>query len=201
MNTSFAASRRNFLKTSFLGSLALAGGGFGSVARAATESASAKAPTRLALATGTDRVAMAFDGLKPFAEELKRAIASRRVVIKPNNVAIDTPLCATHATPFRASSSSSNPSANWTAPSSPNLPPAARPAKVSTTTSTRALPASTASSWWILTRKRPRSCTSSTRKTFARTRCAPAGRCWTRIRSSSRPRASRPTTAWWRRCR
>lgn len=97
MKTSFAASRRNFLKTSFLSSLALAGGGFSSVARAATESAAAKAPTRVALTTGTDRAAMTFEGLKPFADELKRAIGSRRVVIKPNNVAIDTPLCATHA--------------------------------------------------------------------------------------------------------
>lgn len=53
--------------------------------------------TRVALTTGTDRAAMTFDGLKPFADELQRAIGSRRVVIKPNNVAIDTPLCATHA--------------------------------------------------------------------------------------------------------
>jgi len=40
---------------------------------------------------------MTFQGLRPFADELKRTIGSRRVVIKPNNVAIDQPLCATHA--------------------------------------------------------------------------------------------------------
>ncbi len=97
MNPSLTASRRNFFKASFLGGLALAGGGLGSLARAAKEAAAPRAPTRVALTTGTDRAAMTFEGLKPFAEELKRAIGSRRVVIKPNNVAIDTPLCATHA--------------------------------------------------------------------------------------------------------
>lgn len=101
MKTSFSPSRRNFLKTSFLGGLALTAGGFSSISRAAVESASGRAPTRVALTTGTDRAAMTFDGLKPFADELKRAIGSRRVVIKPNNVAIDTPLCATHADTIR----------------------------------------------------------------------------------------------------
>lgn len=101
MNTCLASSRRNFLKTSFLGGLAFASGGFASAVRAATEPAPAQARTRVALTTGTDRAAMAFEGLKPFAAELKHAIGSRRVVIKPNNVAIDRPLCATHADTLR----------------------------------------------------------------------------------------------------
>lgn len=97
MKTNFAASRRDFFKTSFLGGLALASGGFAAGACAAVPTSSAKLPSRVALTTGTDRAAMTFEGLKPFAAELKHAIGSRRVVIKPNNVAIDTPLCATHA--------------------------------------------------------------------------------------------------------
>lgn len=98
MKTSLDSSRRDFLKGTLLGGLSLAATGLGGVARAAaTAVPAAPAPTRVALTTGTDRAAMAFDGLKPFAAELQRAIGSRRVVIKPNNVAIDNPLCATHA--------------------------------------------------------------------------------------------------------
>lgn len=54
-------------------------------------------PTRVALTTGTERADLTFQGLKPFQKELAQAIGNRRVVIKPNNVAIDNPLCATHA--------------------------------------------------------------------------------------------------------
>lgn len=91
------SSRRDFLKSSLLAGLSLAATGLGGAARGATPATGATVPTRVALTTGTDRAAMAFDGLKPFAAELKLAIGKRRIVIKPNNVAIDTPLCATHA--------------------------------------------------------------------------------------------------------
>ena len=47
--------------------------------------------------TGDNRADMAFRGLKAFQNEIARAIGNRRVIIKPNNVAIDRPLCATHA--------------------------------------------------------------------------------------------------------
>ena len=101
MKTGLASSRRNFLRTSFLGSVALGSGGLLGTVCAVAEAAVSPVRTRLALTTGTDRAAMAFEGLKPFAEELKRGIGARRVVIKPNNVAIDTPLCATHADTLR----------------------------------------------------------------------------------------------------
>jgi uncharacterized protein (DUF362 family) len=51
----------------------------------------------VALSVGTDRAALAFEGLKRFEKQVARAIGKRRVLIKPNNVAIETPLCATHA--------------------------------------------------------------------------------------------------------
>ena len=93
MKTMLTASRRDFLKTSLCAGISLA------VLRGAGHvfAALATPASRVALTTGTDRAAMTFEGLKPFAAELKRAIGARRVVIKPNNVAIDTPLCATHA--------------------------------------------------------------------------------------------------------
>jgi uncharacterized protein (DUF362 family) len=97
MNVSLASSRRHFLKTSFLGGLALATPGLRSVWRATAAPGSAEAGSRVALTTGTDRADMTFQALKPFSAELKRSIDRRRVVIKPNNVSIDTPLCATHA--------------------------------------------------------------------------------------------------------
>jgi uncharacterized protein (DUF362 family) len=90
-------SRRAFLQRSLLGSLALTAFPATWVTRAAQKAPPTPPPTRLALMTGTDRAKMAFDGLKPFSDELKRTIGKRRVVIKPNNVSIDTPLCATHA--------------------------------------------------------------------------------------------------------
>jgi uncharacterized protein (DUF362 family) len=97
MNATPSLSRRSFLKTSLLGSLAWSAGGPGLYAAAGARSPGAEQITRVALTTGADRAAMAFQGLQPFAEELKRTIGSRRVVIKPNNVSIDQPLCATHA--------------------------------------------------------------------------------------------------------
>jgi uncharacterized protein (DUF362 family) len=46
---------------------------------------------------GDSRADIAFRSLQPFANQIAQAIGSRRIVIKPNNVAIDVQLCATHA--------------------------------------------------------------------------------------------------------
>ncbi len=51
----------------------------------------------VSITTGDDRADMAFRALKPFSEEIKRSIGSRRVVLKPNNVLIYVPLACTHA--------------------------------------------------------------------------------------------------------
>jgi uncharacterized protein (DUF362 family) len=63
----------------------------------AGEAPPSRNPSRVTLTTGNDRADMAFRSLKPFAREIAQAIGSHRVVIKPNNVAIDVPLSATHA--------------------------------------------------------------------------------------------------------
>lgn len=64
---------------------------------AAAEKSEVKAPSRVALTAGNDRADNVFRGLRAFQNEIARTIGDRRVVIKPNNVAIDIQLSATHA--------------------------------------------------------------------------------------------------------
>lgn len=98
-------NRRHFLKASLLGGAALAlPAGLPLPARAAEAApaapaapATAQAASRVALTAGADRADLAFKALQPFAKQLAAAIGDRRVVIKPNNVAIDNQLAATHA--------------------------------------------------------------------------------------------------------
>jgi uncharacterized protein (DUF362 family) len=88
--------RRDFLKGSLLGGWAcLAGGRL--PGRAAAGESAATPTSRVALTAGDDRADNAFCGLEAFRDEIARAIGDRRVVIKPNNVAIDVQLAATHA--------------------------------------------------------------------------------------------------------
>jgi uncharacterized protein (DUF362 family) len=54
-------------------------------------------PASVAITTGDNRADLAFRALQPFSKQIKQAIGGRRVVLKPNNVSIDIPLCATHA--------------------------------------------------------------------------------------------------------
>ena len=93
--------RRNFLKTSLAGGLAAVAAARLPRAAAAAEgspAATGQAPAaRVVLTAGDDRAANAFRGLKRSAKEMARAIGDRPVVIKPNNVAIDNQLSATHA--------------------------------------------------------------------------------------------------------
>jgi uncharacterized protein (DUF362 family) len=53
--------------------------------------------SRVALTAGNDRADLAFQGLKAFEKSIAAAIGKKRVIIKPNNVAIDNPLCASNA--------------------------------------------------------------------------------------------------------
>jgi uncharacterized protein (DUF362 family) len=102
MNPPLASSRRRFLQTSLFGGLSLATG-FTTSARPTTSTAppATKPPSQVALTTGTDRADLVFRALKQFSDEVARGIGSRQVVIKPNNVSIDVPLCATHADTLR----------------------------------------------------------------------------------------------------
>jgi uncharacterized protein (DUF362 family) len=87
-------NRRNFLRTSVAGGIATAFirpfDTFASVGMPDQQS------SRVSLTTGDNRADMAFRALQPFSKEISQAIGKRRVVLKPNNVSIDIPLCATH---------------------------------------------------------------------------------------------------------
>jgi len=56
---------------------------------------------RVSFVTGTDRRKMVFQTIKPFEEEIKKAIQNKQVIIKPNFVVTEVPLCATHADAVR----------------------------------------------------------------------------------------------------
>lgn len=91
------SSRRSFMRTALLGGIA-AGAGLRTPmgAHGVVDAVSNRPPGRVALTAGEDRAANIFNGLKPFAEQIRREMGDRPVVIKPNNVAIDVQLCATH---------------------------------------------------------------------------------------------------------
>jgi uncharacterized protein (DUF362 family) len=91
-------TRRDFLRGSLLAGLAAAASPLAVLARAAAPAAAATGTaSRVALFAGTDRADLVFRSLKQFGPALRQAIGNRHVVLKPNNVAIDNPLCATHA--------------------------------------------------------------------------------------------------------
>ena len=98
MTTDCFTSRRNFLRTSVAGGAAAAAAlHLPSAWAAASASAAPGAFTsRVSLAAGDDRANIAFKSLQPFKKEIAAAIGNKRVILKPNNVIINVPLCATH---------------------------------------------------------------------------------------------------------
>ena len=98
MTTPMTTNRRNFLKTTLLSGVAAWGGPWVlSNGRAAEETSATRKPlSHVALTTGNQRAEMAFQGLKTFEKSIATAIGNKRVVIKPNNVAIDNQLAASH---------------------------------------------------------------------------------------------------------
>ncbi len=92
-----ALNRRVFLKGSLAGGLAAMTAARLPGLAAAAQAVEAKPAARVALTAGDDRAANAFRGLRALRDEIAKAIGDRPVVIKPNNVAIDNQLAATHA--------------------------------------------------------------------------------------------------------
>ncbi len=90
-------SRRNFLKTTVAGGVAVTCinplNNFIPVLRVPD----AIKPSSVSLTTGDSRADITFRALQPFSKELKHAIGQKRIIIKPNNVAIDIPLASTHS--------------------------------------------------------------------------------------------------------
>jgi len=96
----FPVTRRSVLKGLGAGAAGIVLGSLG----AAGGPAHAREPageTRVSLVTGTDRREMVYEAMKPFEKEIKRGIANKQVVIKPNFVVNDVPLSATHADAIR----------------------------------------------------------------------------------------------------
>jgi uncharacterized protein (DUF362 family) len=87
-------NRRSFIKTSLLGGAAVSF--IGPVRAFSFEDIRAQYPSSAAITTGNSRADLAFRALQPFSKQIKQSIGNRRVIIKPNNVSIDIPLCATH---------------------------------------------------------------------------------------------------------
>ena len=87
-------TRRNFIKTSVIGSIAVSGISTLSAFTGSPEPVQKEA--KVALTTGDNRADLAFRALEPFAKEIRQAIGNRRVVLKPNNVLTNVPLTSTH---------------------------------------------------------------------------------------------------------
>jgi len=97
MNVRIQTNRRDFLRTSMLGAVALTGS-WGLPRLFGAEPAPRTAITsRVALTAGGDRAELAFQGLKQFEKQIAAAIGNKRVIIKPNNVSIENQLAASHA--------------------------------------------------------------------------------------------------------
>ncbi len=93
-------TRRTFLRSSLLGGAAVLAAwrpSHASGAAAATPPTASRAASRVTLTTGDDRANLAFRALEPFKKEIAAAIGKKCVILKPNNVHIDRPLCASHA--------------------------------------------------------------------------------------------------------
>ena len=58
--------------------------------------------TRVSLVKGNDRRDIVYQALKNIEDEILESIRGKRILIKPNFVAVDRPLCATHVDTVRA---------------------------------------------------------------------------------------------------
>lgn len=92
-----SGSRRNFLKTSLFAGASLFALPPALPRIFAAETAGTPLRSRVALTAGEDRADLAFQGLRAFSTSIAKAIGSKRVMVKPNNVGIDRPLCASDA--------------------------------------------------------------------------------------------------------
>lgn len=101
--------RRNALKMLGLGSAAMLTAGFGDVL--ATEPGDMKIKPKplvggsrspVSFTTGSDRKQMMLEVLEPFKKEIKAGLKKKQLIIKPNMVVTNIPLCATHTEALRA---------------------------------------------------------------------------------------------------
>ena len=101
--------RRSALKMLGLGSAAMLTAGFGDVlakepleVKAKPKSLVGGSRSPVSFTTGSDRKQMMFEVIEPFKNELKAGLKKKQLIIKPNMVVTNTPLCATHPDALRA---------------------------------------------------------------------------------------------------
>jgi len=95
-------NRRSFLRSLPLGAVGLFAGTTGMEPESAlSERKSSPRKSRASFVTGNDRREMIYKTLEPFKDEITKGIQGKQVVIKPNNVWHDNPLCATHPDAIR----------------------------------------------------------------------------------------------------
>jgi uncharacterized protein (DUF362 family) len=66
------------------------------------KTAAAESRSTVSFTTGTERRQMLFEVMKPFQSEIKAGLKKKQLIIKPNMVVTNTPLCATHPDALRA---------------------------------------------------------------------------------------------------
>ncbi|NLA47938.1 MAG: DUF362 domain-containing protein, partial [Bacteroidales bacterium] len=101
--------RRNALKMLGLSSVGMLAGGFGDVIAAEPKDMRYnikpvinEGRSSVSFTSGTDRRAMLYEVVKPFESELKKGLKNKQLIIKPNMVVTNVPLCATHVDALRA---------------------------------------------------------------------------------------------------
>ena len=87
-------NRRDFLRTSVIGGVGTSL--IGSQAAFMLFDRQEHIPASVAITTGNGRADLAFRALQSYSKQIRQAIGNRRVVLKPNNVSTEIPLCATH---------------------------------------------------------------------------------------------------------
>lgn len=103
--------RRDMLKFIGIGSTAMLMGNFGYIPSIEKldnplmlpkkEPLTPNSRSSVAFTTGTDRRAMMAEVMKPFEAKIRKAIKGKQIVIKPNMVSTNVPLCATHVDAIR----------------------------------------------------------------------------------------------------
>ena len=89
--------RRDFIRTSLLGGIAATVmPAYLMKALAEQTKVSINTNSGVSLVTGSNRADMAFRALQPFSKEIAQAIGNKRIIVKPNLVASDIQLSATH---------------------------------------------------------------------------------------------------------
>ena len=101
--------RRSALKMLGLGSAAMLTVGFKDVLavepkgdRPKPKPLAVENRSSVAFTTGTERRQMLYEVMKPFEKEIKAGLKKKQLIIKPNMVVTNNPLCATHVDALRA---------------------------------------------------------------------------------------------------